>query len=443
MSKQLVAAAIALVLLTGCAKAPTPAAPAATTAATAAVATGDSQTLCLADPGGESATDTRVRAAQTAARQNSAQSARWVAAGREWVRKARLSADPGFYLNVDGCTNEALSVEPGAVAALELRGLVLMNDHKFEAARALASEIIAREPESVTALGTLSDALLELGRYDESARAVQRQADLRPGMAASARGSYLRWLKGDTRTAKLLIRDALIGRDPADPEPAAWVLCEAAILYWHEGDYAGADALYAQALVWLPDFAAALVGRGRVALAQARADQAVSFLQRAQARRPLVETAWLLGDALAARGDAEGAERAYAEAVRQGQRGDRFTLAQFYANKNRDHGAALEFLQQDRRNRGGVYLDDAYAWALFRAGRLTEARDASRDALRLGTKDARLLYHGGAIRIAAGEVQAGRKLVAQALALNPHFDPSGAAEARALLADSSFKLAAK
>jgi hypothetical protein len=54
--------------------------------------------------------------------------------------------------------------------------------------------------------------LLELGRYDEAARAAQRQMSVRPGMGEHARGSYLRWLKGDTRNAKLLIRDALIDR---------------------------------------------------------------------------------------------------------------------------------------------------------------------------------------------------------------------------------------
>ena len=44
-----------------------------------------------------------------------------------------------------------------------------------------------------------------------------------------------------------------------------------------------------------------------------------------------------------------------------------------------------------------------------------------------------MLYHAGAIRLAGGD-PAGRALVEQALALNPEFDLSGAAEARMLLA---------
>jgi len=57
----------------------------------------------------------------------------------------------------------------------------------------------------------------------------------------------------------------------------------------------------------------------------------------------------------------------------------------------------------------------------------------SERANRLGTQDARLLFHAGAIRIAAGDDRAGRRLVRQALDLNPHFDWAGAAEAQALL----------
>jgi Flp pilus assembly protein TadD len=88
-----------------------------------------------------------------------------------------------------------------------------------------------------------------------------------------------------------------------------------------------------------------------------------------------------------------------------------------------------------------VYIDDAYAWALYRAGHVDEARRMSAQALRLGTRDARLLYHAGAIAIAAGDRAHGRGLVTQALALNPGFDFTGSAEARKLLAPVPMRLA--
>jgi len=154
-----------------------------------------------------------------------------------------------------------------------------------------------------------------------------------------------------------------------------------------------------------------------------------------------VETAWLLGDAYTLAGDSAHARLAYAEAERQGRRGDKFTLALFLADKNQHAAEAVRLLDDERRNRGGVYVDDATAWALYRAGRIDDARRMSAQALRLGTRDARLLYHAGAIAIAAGNRAQGHELLTQALSLNPNFDLTGAAEARALLAPSPVRLA--
>lgn len=399
----------------------------------------ESRALCLAEPGGTASVDQELRFLQKRARERATNE--WVAVGRQWVRKARNASDPGFYVNVEGCAAVALEVEPGFVPALELRGLALMNDHKFDQARQLAEDILSRDPENVVALGALSDALLELGRYDEAARAAQCQMSAHPGMAAYGRGSYIRWLKGDARNAKIFIRDALIGRDARDPEPAAWTFVEAATIFWHQADYDGADAVYAEALKWVPDYPSALVGRARIAIGKEQPRQAIEYLEKAYRLRPLPETAWLKGDAHEMLGDAKDAREAYQSVVQQGRRGDRLTLALFYATKNRDIDEALRLIEEERTVRGGIYVDDTYAWVLYRARRMAEARKASERAIRLGTKDARLLYHAGAIRMAAGDQTSGRRLVRQALALNPRFDWTGAAEARKLLGAGAKKMA--
>jgi tetratricopeptide (TPR) repeat protein len=255
------------------------------------------------------------------------------------------------------------------------------------------------------AYGTMSDALLELGRFEEAARATQTMVDLKPNLPSYSRASYLAWLQGDARAAKKFARLAIdAGGDTRNPEPLAWVLVQAATLFWNEGDYAGADAGFDRALGAVGEYPPALVGKARVAMGQGDAHRAVSLLERAYKASPLAETAWLLGDARAADGDAKGSLEAYALVVKEAKRTDKRTLA-------------------------------AYAWALYRKHRFTEAGQAMDHALRLGTKDARLLYHAGAIRIATGDVDQGKKLVREALAQNPHFDWTGAAEAAALVAE--------
>lgn len=415
--------------------------PAAVSGREAGALTADeSRVACLGDGAGDATLGPGIRE-QKRAGELLSKPAAWVELGRQWVRKARRSSDPGFYLNAEACAEVALGIEPGFAQALELRGLALMNDHEFEQAQQLVETILPQDPDDVLALGTLSDALLELGRYEESAVAAQRQMSARPGMAAHARGSYHRWLLGDARHAKMLIKDALMDRDGRDPEPAAWTFVEAAAIYWHQADYAGADAVYAEALQWVPGYPPALLGRARIALAQGRARKAAAYLDEAIRVRATPEAFWLLGDARGLLGDDSGAAQAYDHVVELGRRGDVLTLALFDATKNRDIGDALRLIEAERATRGGIYVDDTYAWVLYRAGRLADARQASDRALRLGTKDARLLYHAGAIRMAAGDEAGGRALVRQALALNPQFDATGAPEARALLRAAAARVA--
>jgi tetratricopeptide (TPR) repeat protein len=392
----------------------------------------EAREICLTGASGTPTIDAAIRGSQARARALPGRPESWVRVGWEWVRKARLSADPGFYVNVATCADEALRQTPDDADALVLRALVSMNDHRFDDARREAERLLVVDPQNAVALGTLSDALLELGRFDDAVTAAQRSADLKPGSAAYARASYLRWLTGDRDGAKRFVRSALEGRDRRDPEPAAWTFVEGARIFWHEGDYVGADAVLAEALAWVPDYPPALVARGRVALGRDEPDRAIAYLEKAYRAQPLPETAWLLADARAMRGDVGGAEAERRRVVEAGRRSDRLTLALFYATRNESIDEALRLVEEERAGRGGVYVDDTYAWVLYRAGRLDDARRASERAMRLGTPDARILYHAGAIQIAAGD-PAGRRLVEKALALNPRFDATGAAEARALL----------
>lgn len=308
-----------------------------------------------------------------------------------------------------------------------------MNDHRFDEARDLAEQITAREPESPVAFGTLSDALWELGRFEDAAAAAQRMMDLKPSVASYARAGFFRWVQGDVAGAKSLMKQALMaGRDAKNPEATAWTFVQAAHVYWHEADYEGADAVYAEALRWQSDYPAALVGRARCAMARGKPADAVPMLEKALATQPLPETAWLLADARELAGDAPGALAARRRVVEEGKKTDRLGLALYWATRGEHTDEALALLAEERKHRGGIYVDDAYAWALFRAGRLDDARRYSDAALRHGTKDARLLYHAGAIRMAQGD-EAGREVVRKALALNPAFDTTGAAEAERLL----------
>jgi tetratricopeptide (TPR) repeat protein len=101
-----------------------------------------------------------------------------------------------------------------------------------------------------------------------------------------------------------------------------------------------------------------------------------------------------------------------------------------------DHGdpaVAVRMARATWRTRTSVFAADALAWALYRDGRAHEALRFARHALSLGTRDARLLFHAGAIELAAGRRVAGERLLREALRSNPHFSILGSREARDLL----------
>jgi tetratricopeptide (TPR) repeat protein len=358
----------------------------------------------------------------------------FVELGRAWIQKARETSDPGYFLHAGACADVALAASPTDKLALDLRAKVLLDAHQFAEARDVARSILQSDPDAVYAWGSLSDALLELGDLEEADRAAQRMMDLKPSLSSYSRVSYFQWLAGRTRAAIESARLAIdAGGDAQNPEPRAWALVQAAMLFWHAGDYTGADAGFRQALEVMGEYPPALVGRGRIAMAKGDAAQAGAFYDRAWRKSPLVETAWLLGEARELAGDEEGSRRAFAHAEKEGRTGDRRTLSLMYSTRKTNAAEALRLAEQERTVRGDIYTEDALAWALYQNGRYADAEKAIGRARRYGTEDARLLFHEGAIQKALGRAESGNKLLRAALRLNPKFDVTGAADARALL----------
>jgi len=394
----------------------------------------DSKQMALAPTHENAAVDHVIAAAQSAAKKNPQKVDLWISLGRAWVRKARETEDPGYYLHADACADVALAIAPEDTSALGLRALVLLNQHRFAEAEALARTITTKRADDPVAWGNLSDALLEMGRTEEAAKAAQTMVDLKPNLPSYARAAHFRWLAGDAAGAKAFYRHAIdAGADQRDPEPRAWVLVQTANVFWNEGDAEGADAGYDMALAAMSEYAPALAGKARVALAKGDASRSAGLAKRAYDASPRAEMAWLLADARAASGDSEGAKKAVELVVKDGKRGDARTLSIFWSTRNEHAAESLALAEKEAKTRGDAYTQDTLAWALYRNARFAEARAASDKAIASGTRDARLLYHAGAIRIAQGNTSEGREMVRKAIALQPAFDAIGGPEATKLV----------
>ena len=109
-----------------------------------------------------------------------------------------------------------------------------------------------------------------------------------------------------------------------------------------------------------------------------------------------------LGDLYAKLGRADEAEKLYAafetlERENAAAENDTHHLVAFWTDHDRNLDEALRLARQERERRRDVYTCDALAWALYKKGLYAEARAASDEALRLGTRDPRLLYHASAV----------------------------------------------
>jgi len=430
----LLAAALSLAALPACHKPSEPSAQAPATAGARADA--DLRALALAKPAGTTPLDEAIR--KQVARLEKADDAPadwWVTLASEWIVKARQSQDPGFYLSADAAAQLALEAEPGQQMAAAMRVVVQVNQHRFAEARDQAKAILRSRPDNLMALGALADAQLELGDVEGAGDSVQKMVDIKPDLASYGRAAHLRWLHGDLPAAKRFYRSAIdSGVNTREPEPGTWMMVQAALVFWNQGDADGAEAGFKAALNLVPNYPPALVGEAKVELARGHASQAVKLLEQAWAKSPLVETGWLLGDARAAAGDAAGAQASWDAAIAMGEKSDHLSLGNLLAAKGWRLPEALEKLEGELRVRPNQQVRDAYGWALYRAGRIQEARQQSDQVMSVGTPDPKYFFHAGAIRAAAGDPAGGRALLERALKLNPAFDLNGARECRELIA---------
>src|SRR5213595_3210670 len=68
----------------------------------------EAREICLSAPKDNSSVGQTIRDHQNRARRIPGKPDEWILVGRGWVREARASADPGFYVNVEACATAAL-----------------------------------------------------------------------------------------------------------------------------------------------------------------------------------------------------------------------------------------------------------------------------------------------------------------------------------------------
>ncbi|MFJ4692637.1 tetratricopeptide repeat protein [Streptomyces sp. NPDC088766] len=363
----------------------------------------------------------------------------WATLGLAYVEQARTQGDPSRYPQAEQALKRSLALRPDNDQALSGRAALAAARHEFTDALAHADRALELNPYNERALCSRIDALVELGRYEEAARAARTADERRPGVPVFTRYAYVQELRGDVTTARRVLDRALAAS--TTPGDIAYVATQLGQLAWSQGDADTALTHYARALAADEDHLPALEGRARALAASGRQAEAIEGLENVVARFPLPGPLIELGELYEVRGGEGDAARARAQyrlvdawtalARAGGVNADLDTA--LAAADHGDRAAALRAARAEWDRRRTVHTADALAWALHVNGEDDEALRYARQATATGYRNAAFLYHRGVIEQATGHPDDARIHLTAALELNPGFSALGAREARAAL----------
>jgi tetratricopeptide (TPR) repeat protein len=360
------------------------------------------------------------RALERRLRENPDDSDAVVRLAQTLVRRQRVDSDAAAAVAAERYVREFLARHPDHYAAQRELGPVLLSQHRFREALVEAQRARTIDPSDAWNYGVMGDAHLELGNYDEAFAAFDRMGSLKPGPAVYARVAYALELKGDLDGALDSMQMAADATSAHDAEAQAWHYAQLGALLLQKGRAAAARREFERAAATFPDHPYAAWGLARVKILDADHAGAVRVLSTLFARSPTPELAFVIGDLHQALGDEQQAERLFEEGERLEREGwqreepQPQALARFLAERGRKNTEAVALAERAASTRRDIYTMDALAWAYFKAGRLSDAVRASDDALRTGTRDARILAHAAAIHRQLGDVTRGQDLLSRA-----------------------------
>jgi len=279
---------------------------------------------------------------------------------------------------------------PGATLALAQAAQM---KHDFAGSIALCGTVLKERSRDARALALLATAQLGLGRLDEAIAAADALVDRLPTSPNLALRGAVLWARGEEPEALHEFARACTVEEAGDPEGSAWLRSVWARLELLRGRFDNADDLLQEALRIRPGLPLALGLRGDLEAGRGRSDEADRLY--GEAYRVSGDPVFLLKRARIRPAAAEELRAAAEKALREAP-GHRVQLAQVLL----DRGAAaeaLEIAESEALKRRNAETLDTLARARAATGRLLDARDAIREAIRSGVRDASLQLHAAQI----------------------------------------------
>lgn len=362
--------------------------------------------------------------------------------GRLYLERAELVDDLGDYgFAIESLENAVELAPEDRVAGLRLAQSYLAV-HRFDEALGLASSLAASDVTDAAAQLVVADAQFELGDGEAAAHALEKVAVITGEIpqVLTRRAQHADSV-GDVPAALGYAEEALRKTEAEGSEPRrlAFHLTFAAHFLNDLGRYEQAETMLDRAIEVDPTWSSSRATLGSVLMSDGRLEEAFTTYEGAAALSPDPGTLAILGDLSVALGDKERAKAFYERVEPAASETDvhrdayRRTLAQYLADHDLEPERAVELAETDVSQRSDPFGLDTHAWALYRAGRVEEARRQIDKVLAVGLREPQILYHSGLIALAEGNEEQARVELAEALDKAPLFHPLQASHARSVL----------
>ncbi len=321
-----------------------------------------------------------------------------------YLERARQGGDFSDVLHAEALARKSLALREAHNSPTKLiLASILLEQHRFRDALVLAEELLQDDPGSEAYRVVVAEIRLELGDYDRAADLFNTVKGGRASLVVAPRLARWEEIRGRDNVALRLLegaRDTAVKRKDLPREQLAWFnvrLGEHELRAGHTRE--GVGALRA-ALQLAPDDARALAAMARFEASEQHWSRAIELGERSLEKSLDPGTLGLLADAYRSTGDSKRAaeyDRVIDAAFLSKPGPFHRALSLYLLDQGRQVPLVLAKAEEEIRVRHDVYGFDVLAWALYRSGRIPEARVAMDQALRMGTHDPMLRRHAGEI----------------------------------------------
>ena len=326
--------------------------------------------------------------------------------------------------------NNILVAQPKNFEALTLKSLLYLSQHHFADGLATATQARNINPYNAFVYGILVDGHVEMGNYDSAVMSAEKMMSIRPDLRSYARASYLREIYGDYPGAIEAMKMAVEAGAPGD-ESTEWARVQLGHLYENMGDVKSAEMHYAIALENRKNYAYALAGMARLALAKKDYTKAITYYQQADSlvndfsfKEELVDVYQLAGQKDKASDIAKVVIDEMTKSATSanndeniGHYADR-ELAYAYLKINNYDKALEHALAEYNRRPKNIDANETLAWVYYQKGEYAKALPYMQVALKTNSKNPTLLCRAGLIFKKAGDKAKAKQYLQEAFKNN-------------------------